>query len=266
MKHTRKQPTPLPANRADMKKQAPLAGATGMDDMGVTALTRLPQTPQHANRGSTHPWQSGHPYHRASGRNRENIDFPNTRLTRVTIDLTSATLSLAWHNPTGLLLPTGPYRISAGAGCCCVDCNDETVSRTSESLCTPKGTFFVNGKGYVLSNTSWAHNPTYFSRAGIAIHAGPLPPYPASHGCVRTEEEASEIIHDNAVYSATYAANLSHSLPERRTEIVVQGTWNGTHCYRTGQTDRVLRSEACTSLGELPLSPDVGISTRDKVP
>ena len=197
---------------------------------------------------TTSPWRtSGTECERPS---HANTDFPLTHITRVNVDLSAQQLSLVWNNPSSLNLPAGPYDISAGAGLCCRDCNNETASQTSGSLCTPKGTFRVHSKACVLSNTSWAKNPTYFSRPGIAIHAGPIPGYPASHGCVRTTEEASEIIHDNTVYSASYAADEERGLPDRRTEIQVGGTWSGSYCYPSSSADRVSRADRCRSGGK----------------
>lgn len=197
---------------------------------------------------TTSPWRtSGTECERPS---HANTDFPTTHITRVNVDLSAQELSLVWNNPSSLNLPTGPYDISAGAGLCCRDCNNETASQTAGSLCTPKGTFRVHSKSCVLSNTSWAKNPTYFSRAGIAIHAGPIPGYPASHGCVRTTEEASEIIHDNTVYSASYAADEERGLPDRRSEIQVSGTWSGSYCYPSSSADRVSRADRCRSSGK----------------
>ena len=180
---------------------------------------------------------------------RENINFPSTYISNVNVDLTGQTLSLVWANAGGLTLPTGPFEISAGAGKCCMNCDDETTSQTEGSLCTPKGTWRVHNKSCVLSDTAWARNPTYFSRAGIAIHAGPRPGFPASHGCVRTEEPASEIIHDNTVYSARYAADEARGLPDRRSQISVTGTWNGSHCYPSSTAGRVRRADRCGSSG-----------------
>lgn len=179
----------------------------------------------------TSPWKSGS---QCGRNNRENTDFPNTRIERIDIDLGNLTtgMTLTWLNPAGLTLPTGGFPISPGAGRCCRDCDDPATSTTSGSLCTPKGNWRMQRKGCVLSTASWAINPTYFSRAGIAIHAGPLPGYPASHGCVRTTEEASAIIHDNTAYSRRFAADESRGLTDRRTEVVVTGTWVGSKCYR----------------------------------
>jgi Domain of unknown function (DUF4157)/L,D-transpeptidase catalytic domain len=206
---------------------------------------------------------------------RENTDFPRTHVTTVRIDVGNLTtgMTLTWHNPTGLTLPAGGFPISPGAGLCCNDCNDVTTSNAGGSLCTPKGSFRVYRKGCELSDTSWARNPTYFdeSRSGIAIHTGPLPGFPASHGCVRTTEEASRIIHDNTIFSDRFRADPAQSLPDRRTAVEVTGTWSGSRCYRSASaSERVLRSAACPAApgarGSGTASPDAGAPAPGAVP
>ena len=193
------------------------------------------------------PWKPGTQCDRE---NRENTDFPRTYIDRVSIDLGDMTsgLTLSWVNPTGLTLPTGGFAISPGAGLCCDNCDDEATSRLAHHNCTPKGSWRVHNKGCLLPGSDWARNPTYFSRAGIAIHNGEpyLPGHPASHGCVRTTEEASRIVHDNSIYSARYRADPERGLPDRRTEVVVSGTWVGRRCYHHEHDERsVERSTAC---------------------
>lgn len=220
------------------------------------------------------PWKSGK---RDCGEgckrpNRENIDFPNTHVSRITINLSTAKMSLTWNNPRNLLLPTRTYKISAGAGRCCNDCDDETVNNTVDTLCTPRGKFVVHSKAAVLNAYSWAKNPIYFGGRDIAIHSGPLPDYPASHGCIRTEEEGSAIVHDNSLYSAKYAANPALGLEERRTQVIVEGNWKGSHCYLQGKKEElpVLRKEICElkskgggsePLENSPISPQGSLST-----
>jgi hypothetical protein len=203
------------------------------------------------------PWKPGTQCDRE---NRENTDFPRTHIDRVSIDLgdMASGLTLRWVNPTGLTLPTGGFAISPGAGLCCDNCDDEATSQLAHHNCTPKGSWRVHDKGCLLPGSDWARNPTYFSRTGIAIHNGEpwLPGYPASHGCVRTTEEASRIVHDNTIYSAAYRADPERGLPDRRTEVVVGGTWVGRRCYRTEHAERsVERSKACAPSGTSGTGP-----------
>ncbi|RCJ29429.1 hypothetical protein A6770_22115 [Nostoc minutum NIES-26] len=197
-------------------------------------------------------WDSGKICNRDS---RENIDFPNTYIRHIKINLGNLTkgMTLEWENPKGLPLPTGGYQISPGAGLCCLNCDDVNTSRQGGSLCTPKVTGeAVHDKGCVLSSTSWAKNPTYFSRSGIAIHAGPLPKYPASHGCVRTEEKASEIVHDNSRYTG-----------ETRTLVTVSGTWKSSYCYKSIKDKKPVKSsEQCRPKPKVqPLVPTTPLKT-----
>lgn len=184
--------------------------------------------------------------------------FPATHITQVDVDLgnLSSGLSITWANPSGLSLPTGPFQICPGAGLCCDDCDDTTTSQRANHLCTPKGTFPVHSKACVLGDAAWALNPTFFSRPGIAIHngAGHLQSFPASHGCVRTELEASKLVHDNSIRTdSRSAADRESGTADPRTQIHVFGTWAGTHCYRreADQTP-VARSAACSSAPATP--------------
>ena len=182
--------------------------------------------------------------------------YPNPHISQINVNLgnLSSGLSITWSRETTetRALPSS-FPISPGAGLCTTCCDDRAASRNDGSLCTPKGDFEVNwisGRNphCQLGNTSWAHNATYFAgsiRSGIAIHKGPstnMPPrpgYPASHGCVRTTEDGSAIIHDNSVAEDTV--------------VQVDGTWSGTHCYdsiREGSAHRRRGSERCGSSAE----------------
>ena len=57
---------------------------------------------------------------------------------------------------------------------------------------TPRGTFTVGWQvdGWMHSTLGWLWRPKYFN-GGIAVHGyAEVPPYPASHGCVRVSIEA----------------------------------------------------------------------------
>jgi lipoprotein-anchoring transpeptidase ErfK/SrfK len=60
---------------------------------------------------------------------------------------------------------------------------------------------------------SHCRHVTWFQIArGIAFHYYPqVPNYPASHGCVRLNEHAAQLIHNNAKIGAT--------------EVIVSGRW-----------------------------------------
>ncbi|HEU4780774.1 MAG TPA: DUF4157 domain-containing protein, partial [Steroidobacteraceae bacterium] len=213
---------------------------------GVASIQRDDKDKKEDAKTPTNPFKTGK---KQCGRaTRENIDFPDTRITDIAVDLAKPQLTITWLNPKSLALPAGPFKISAGAGKCCLDCNDVKTSNKPGSLCTPKGgPFAVYSKGCVLSDTAWAKNPTFFddSRDGIAIHAGPLPAYHASHGCVRTEEDASEIIHDNTVFGKDFAPNKEKGKSDSRTQVKVSGTWKGEICYKSIKGKSKTRADEC---------------------
>lgn len=166
------------------------------------------------------------------GRNSRKV--AGNAITKVTLDVGANTLKIEWSNPsTAPAASAGTHAISPGTSLCCVDCNDDKTSQTGGSLCTPKGgSWKVDHIGCALAGHPTAKNPTYFQRGGIAIHSGNTASPPRSHGCSRTSEEISEIIHDNVV-------------PEQ-TDIESNGTWTSTKCYKTEAAETpVNRSGVC---------------------
>ncbi len=173
--------------------------------------------------------------------------FPDPHISQIDIDLgnLSSGLSITWSRETTetrALRKTFP--ISPGAGLCTTCCDDFNKSRKEGSLCTPKGKFQVDYYKCVLDSASWATNGTFFAgkiRTGIAIHTGPRPGFPASHGCVRTTKEGSTIIYDN-------------SRSNGDTAVHVTGTWSGSRCYKNIKQKRARPrrgSEKCSSSAQL---------------
>jgi hypothetical protein len=155
-------------------------------------------------------------------------------ITQVNLDVGANTLTIDWADPKKVPAGSaGTHSISPGTGLCCVDCNDNKVSQSSGSLCTPKGgTWPVSSVGCVLSGHPTAKNPSYFQRGGIAIHSGNTSSPPRSHGCSRTSPEISELIHDNVV--------------KDKTQIASSGTWTSTKCYMKEATDALSnRKDVC---------------------
>jgi outer membrane biosynthesis protein TonB len=165
-------------------------------------------------------------------KSRVNGDFPKTHIERIVVDIAKPQgLTLEWtKTPMGDRMNKGPFKISPGAGQCCVDCN---VGRPR--FCTPKVSRPVLGVGCTLEPHKWALNPTFFYRWDFAIHAGGLPDHPASHGCIRTTKAASALIHDNVLYGAAYKADPKAKVPDRRTVVDTSGsgTWSSPVCYDT---------------------------------
>lgn len=155
-------------------------------------------------------------------------------ITQVNINVGAHTLTIDWTDPKKIPAGSaGTHDISPGTGLCCRDCDDDKVSQTSGSLCTPKGGAWpVSSTGCVLSGHPSAKNPTYFQRGGIAIHSGNTSSPPRSHGCARTSPEISELIHDNVVVD--------------QTQIASSGTWASSKCYMKASTDTLSnRKDVC---------------------
>lgn len=155
-------------------------------------------------------------------------------ITQINLDVGTNKLTIEWADPAKAPPGSaGTHDISPGAGRCCVDCNDDTVSQTDGSLCTPKGdTWPVDHTGCALSGHPTAKNPTYFQRGGVAIHSGNVSAPPQSHGCARTSVEISELIHDNVVSDVTQVSS--------------SGTWAGHRCYLTAGSNKLSnRKDVC---------------------
>lgn len=165
---------------------------------------------------------------------RDSKKIKDNFITKVNIDVGANTLTIEWDDPKKIPPGgTGPHAISPGTGLCCKDCNDPATSQASGSLCTPKGgTWKVSATGCALGGHPGAKNPTYFQRAGVAIHSGNTGSPPRSHGCARTDETVSQLIHDNVIVD--------------KTDIASSGTWTSANCYMKEATDTLSkRSDVC---------------------
>lgn len=144
-----------------------------------------------------------------------NADFPQTFISSIRVDLTSPNhwVRVSWSGPQADGQETGLFRSSPGAGLGDNDCNDMAESNRGGSRCTPKGRHMVEGFGDFLPSipacefVTWIH-----SSREIALHSHSLvPDHPASSGCVRMEEPAAQLIHNNARAGVT--------------EVIVDGMW-----------------------------------------
>ena len=99
--------------------------------------------------------------------------------TRVEVDLGRQVLYLIEEGDVSLVLPVS-------------SANGDTYTHSSGSTVravTPEGSysFYKNVDGWRISYLGGLYRPFYFS-GGYAIHgSGSVPPYPASHGCIRVE-------------------------------------------------------------------------------
>ena len=145
-----------------------------------------------------------------------NADFPNTYIKLISVSLNDPDhrMTLTWTGPLAGAQETGPFRTSPGAGVKGVNCDVPATSRRSGSNCTPKGTLTVEGFSARLNSDARAVFVTWFMRArGIALHFFPIvPPFAASHGCVRIElKRIARLIQENSRIGLT--------------KVTVDGTW-----------------------------------------
>jgi hypothetical protein len=137
-----------------------------------------------------------------------NPDFPATYIAAVHVSLTAPSnlVQLVWAGPNAHLGPVGPWRSSAGRGVLTVDCDDVEGSNILDSWCTPKGVFPVTGFDDRLRSSPSCRYVTWviYEPRFIAIHShSDIPPYPASHGCIRVPLEVAKLIHNNSLAGVT---------------------------------------------------------------
>jgi hypothetical protein len=145
-----------------------------------------------------------------------NADFPRTYIRAIHVGLTSPKhgVELVWDGPNADRMETGPFHSSPGAGLGFNNCDDVDESNRDGSNCTPKGTFVVEGFSDHLRSyprcqfVTWIHIP----RAVAFHYHWQLPNYPASHGCVRLERHAAQLIHNNSIAGTT--------------EVTIDGNWS----------------------------------------
>jgi hypothetical protein len=140
-------------------------------------------------------------------------DFPTTYINQVDVDLTAQAIRLTWAGPTASSRPVGPYSCSTGVGINgtnCNNCDDVTVSNSTGTNCTPKGSFTITGHASSLPSYPEALFVSFFVPArGVAFHYYPnVPSSPASHGCVRLHLYPAILLFNNVRTSIT-AVNVS---------------------------------------------------------
>lgn len=143
------------------------------------------------------------------------VDYPSVFIAEIHLDLTSPNhyVTLTWSGSKADGCETGPFRSSPGKGLGGNNCDDITESNRSGSNCTPKGSMLVEGIDDELPTASNCRFVTWFQMArSVAFHAhSSVPAYPVSHGCVRLETHAAQLIHDNVIVG--------------KTVVVVDGKW-----------------------------------------
>ncbi len=144
-----------------------------------------------------------------------NADFPRTYIGQIHVDLTGPNqwVTLKWNGPQANQHPPTRYHSSPGRGLGYNNCDEPAESCRVDSNCTPKGRMHVQAFSNSMQGSPEVRFVTWFDqRRVIALHYYPnVPYYPASHGCVRLDEYAARLIHNNSKIGET--------------EVVIDGTW-----------------------------------------
>jgi hypothetical protein len=162
-----------------------------------------------------------------------------TYIRDIQVNLYSNTYSIVtinWANEN-LSIETLPiqFNVSPGAGNCDVDCRSIPKSQKNSSHCTPLSPppYLVQGYSCALTKYPEAKFVTWFqAEREIAFHSYTVPPYPASHGCVRlqTKNHGAEWIYDNTLPGITQIKIDWNPLTgglDRRSENLSPKCWSG---------------------------------------
>jgi hypothetical protein len=149
-----------------------VSGTFGYDTLhAVTAFEKVQRLPDNGVVGAT-VWQRlAHP-------RRLHLRHPLSGVTAVEVNLTRQVVILAKNGHVWRIIDAstaGGYYYTGSGG-------------STEKAVTPKGHFSVQYKidGWHKSPLGELYKPAFFTDTGYAIHGeGAVPPYPASHGCVR---------------------------------------------------------------------------------
>ena len=136
-----------------------------------------------------------------------NPNYPTTYISRIDVDLTSPHhwVQLVWAGDGAADEPIGPFHSSPGKGAIGTDCDSTIISNHDGSNCTPKGTFTVAQLDDCLDTYPDCKFVTVIDiPRDIALHSHwDIPEYPASHGCIRLDESAAQLIHNNSIVGTT---------------------------------------------------------------
>jgi L,D-transpeptidase catalytic domain len=132
---------------------------------------------------------------------------------------------------------------------------------------TPTGVFKILQKDKNHHSSTYNNAPMpYMNRltwSGIALHAGQLPGYPASHGCVRLPKDFAELLFGVTKLGMTVVIADEKSQPE---EVTHPGMVLGEYAAR--EFDAVNSAIKATEYSEghdpAPKSPSVVVSSADK--
>jgi hypothetical protein len=132
---------------------------------------------------------------------------------------------------------------------------------------TPTGVFKILQKDKNHHSSTYNNAPMpYMNRltwSGIALHAGQLPGYPASHGCVRLPKEFAELLFTVTKLGMTVVIADDKSQPE---EVTHPGMVLGEYAAREfNAVDTAIKAtEYSEGHDPAPKSPSVVVSSADK--
>jgi hypothetical protein len=132
---------------------------------------------------------------------------------------------------------------------------------------TPTGVFKILQKDKNHHSSTYNNAPMpYMNRltwSGVALHAGQLPGYPASHGCVRPPKEFAELLFGVTKLGMTVVIADDKSQPE---EVTHPGMVLGEYAAREfNAVDTAIKAAEYSEGHErAPKSPSVVVSSADK--
>ena len=132
---------------------------------------------------------------------------------------------------------------------------------------TPTGVFKILQKDKNHRSSTYNNAPmpnmNRLTWSGIALHAGQLPGYPASHGCVRLPKEFSELLFGVTKLGMTVVIADDTSQPE---SVAHPGMVLGEYAARefNAVDTAIKRSEYAEGHEAAPHSPSVVVSSADK--
>ncbi len=132
---------------------------------------------------------------------------------------------------------------------------------------TPTGVFKILQKDKNHHSSTYNNAPMpYMNRltwSGVALHAGQLPGYPASHGCVRLPKEFAELLFGVTKLGMTVVIADDKSQPE---EVTHPGMVLGEYAAREfNAVDNAIKAtEYSEGHDPTPKSPGVVVSSADK--
>jgi hypothetical protein len=132
---------------------------------------------------------------------------------------------------------------------------------------TPTGVFKILQKDKNHHSSTYNNAPMpYMNRltwSGVALHAGQLPGYPASHGCVRLPKEFAELLFGVTKLGMTVVIADDKSQPE---EVTHPGRVLGEYAAREfNAVDTAIKAtEYSEGHDPAPKSPSVVVSSADK--